>query len=104
MRTSGLHPEASLDIEEIWEYIARDSLDAADRVISEIEAAISNVTASPEIGHRRPDLTSRPFRFLRLYEYLIAYVTEEDRLFVIAVLHGRRNPKLLASLLDDRQQ
>ena len=28
-----LHPEALRDLEEIWEYIAQDSFDAADRVI-----------------------------------------------------------------------
>ncbi len=27
----GLHPQAYADLDEIWEYIAADSLDAADR-------------------------------------------------------------------------
>jgi plasmid stabilization system protein ParE len=27
-----LHPQAYTDLEEIWEYIAADSLDAADQV------------------------------------------------------------------------
>ena len=31
-----LHPEAGSDLNEIWEYIAADSLDAADRVVNEI--------------------------------------------------------------------
>ena len=31
-----LSPEALSDIEEIWEYIANDNLDAADRVRDEI--------------------------------------------------------------------
>jgi plasmid stabilization system protein ParE len=30
-----LHPEAYTDLEEIWEYIAADSLDAADRMREE---------------------------------------------------------------------
>ena len=34
-----LHPEAVRDLEEIWEYIAQDNPDAADRVIDEIFAA-----------------------------------------------------------------
>jgi hypothetical protein len=29
------HPEVRKDLDEIWEYIRRDSLDAADRVIAE---------------------------------------------------------------------
>jgi len=31
-----LHPQAYADLDEIWEYIAGDSLDAADRVREEI--------------------------------------------------------------------
>ena len=35
-----LHPEAYADLNDIWEYIAADNLDAADRVIEEIYTAI----------------------------------------------------------------
>jgi plasmid stabilization system protein ParE len=31
-----LHPDALTDLNEIWEYIAADNLDAADRVLEEI--------------------------------------------------------------------
>ena len=34
------HPEALSDLDEIWEFIRSDNLDAADRVIAEILAAI----------------------------------------------------------------
>ncbi len=35
-----LHPQAYTDLEEIWEYIAADSLEAADRLREEIYEAI----------------------------------------------------------------
>ena len=31
-----LHPDAYTDLDEIWEYIAAESLDAADRIRVEI--------------------------------------------------------------------
>ena len=34
------HPDALTDLIEIWEYIAAESLDAADRVVEEIREAI----------------------------------------------------------------
>jgi plasmid stabilization system protein ParE len=34
------HPEAAIDLDEIWEFIAEDNLDAADKVIMDILAAI----------------------------------------------------------------
>lgn len=32
------HPEAFGDVDEIWEYIAQDSLDAADGVLADLHA------------------------------------------------------------------
>ena len=34
------HPDAFADLDEIWEYIAEDNLDAADRVLSDIHAVL----------------------------------------------------------------
>ncbi len=52
-----LHPQAYADLDEIWEYIAADSLDAADRTRQEIYEAIQSIVPFPYIGHSRPDLT-----------------------------------------------
>jgi plasmid stabilization system protein ParE len=58
-----LHPDAVADLDEIWEYIAQDNIDAADRVLADIHTVLRTLAASPHIGHRRPDLTARPLRF-----------------------------------------
>jgi antitoxin ParD1/3/4 len=83
------HPEAEVDLNEIWDFIAEDSIDAADRVRDNIFAAIQKLAQTPNQGHRRGDLTSRPLRFWRVYDYLIAYAPEE-RLSVSNSLSGRR--------------
>ena len=57
-----LHPDALDDLDEIWTFIALDNVAAADRVIQEINDAIRAVLPFPQIGHSRPDLTSRPLR------------------------------------------
>ena len=97
-----LHPEAYADLNEIWEYIAADNLDAADRVREEIYAAIRSLVAFPRTGHNRPDLTTRPLRFQSLRDYVIAYAPDEKPLAVIAVLHGRRSPRVIAAILRGR--
>jgi antitoxin ParD1/3/4 len=98
-----LHPEAYTDIDEIWEYIASNSPDAADRVIQEIHGAVDSLVAFPHRGHRRPDLTTRPLRFQVVRNYLIAYAPDEKPLVVIAVIHGRRNPHTIATMLNQRE-
>jgi len=98
-----LHPEALSDLDEIWEFIARDNLDAADRVLREIYEAFQSLANFPHRGHFRPDLTSHPLRFHIVRNFLIAYVPDEKPLLVLAVLHGRRNPRVLAALLRERE-
>jgi len=97
-----LHPEAYADLIEIWEYIAADNLDAADRVLAEIYDSVASLARSPRAGHSRPDLTSRPLRFQIVRDYVIAYGPDEKPLAVVAILHGRRNPRVLAAILDRR--
>jgi plasmid stabilization system protein ParE len=75
-----LHPEAYIDIDELWEFIAQDNLDAADRVREEIYETIQALIPFPHQGHRRPDLTSRPVRFTQVRDFLIAYAPDENPL------------------------
>src|SRR5438093_7737053 len=94
-----LHPLAAQDITDIWEFIAQDNPAAAARVREDILQAIRSLVGSPHIGHRRPDLTSRPLRFWRVRNYLIAYAPDERPLLVLAVLHGPRSPRVMAAIL-----
>ena len=34
------HPDAFADLDEIWEYIAKDNIDAADRVLADIHTVL----------------------------------------------------------------
>lgn len=97
------HPDAFTDIDQLWEYVAEHNIDAADRVIADISDALRTLVSSPHIGHRRPDLTARPLRFHLVRDYLIAYGPDESPLWVVAVLHGRRNPRVMAAILRGRE-
>ena len=98
------HPEAETDLDEIWEYIAAENVNAADRVSAEIRQALDNLVPFPHTGHRRPDLTSRPLRFIRVHDYLVAYAPDEKPLWVIAVMHGHRDPRVMAAILRGREE
>ena len=47
-----LHPEAVADLEEIWEFIAAESSEAANRVVEEIYEAIGTLVRFPKMGQR----------------------------------------------------
>jgi plasmid stabilization system protein ParE len=96
------HPQAVVDLDEIWEFIAGDH-PAADRVIADILTVFDKLATFPNQGHARPDLTMRPLRFTLVREYLIAYAPDVSPLWVIAVIHGRRNPRVMAAILRARE-
>ena len=90
------------DLDEIWNYIAKDSQDAANRVESAIFSALYSLARHPLIGSKRSELTSLPVRFWPVTEfpnYIIVYRPEARRLEVIAVLHGNRE---IGRLLGER--
>jgi plasmid stabilization system protein ParE len=72
-------------------------------VIAEIFDGIRGLVALPHQGYRRPNLTSRPLRFKLVREYVIAYAPEKKPLWVVAVFHGRRSPRVLAAILRGRE-
>jgi plasmid stabilization system protein ParE len=55
------HPQAALDLDEIWEFIASENLTAADAVLSDILATLDRLVPFPNQGHKRPDLTRAPY-------------------------------------------
>jgi toxin ParE1/3/4 len=97
------HPEAEIDLNEIWDYIAADNITAADRLIGDIHDTLELLVPFPHQGHKRPDLTSRPLRFKCVRDYLIVYAPDEKPLWVIAIVHGHRNPRVMAAILRGRE-
>ena len=87
------HPEAAVDLDEIWEFIAADNLEAADGVIGDILRAIDVLVRFPHQGYRRSDLTSRPLRFTQARGYLIAYAPDEKPLWVVGNSWAEKPPR-----------
>jgi len=64
MKTFVLTPLAARDLGEIWDYVAANNIDVADRVLAAIENAIQRLVRYPGIGHQREELAD-----LRLAEH-----------------------------------
>lgn len=86
-----LGSDALLDLEEIWEYIALDSPDAADRWIAKLFHAFETIARSPGIGHSRKDLGGHPVLFWTVGDYLIVYRAEAQSVQIVAVTQGSRD-------------
>lgn len=86
-----LTPAAAEDIQNVDDGLVEDSKAAAARVSDAIEAAMTRLSEHPMLGHVRPDLTGRPYRFWSVYSYLIVYQPAPAPIQIIRVLHGARD-------------
>ena len=86
-----LSPDADQDLTDIWDYIAADSIDAADRWIEKLFDAFESLAQHPQLGHKREDLTSYPILFWPVSAYLILYRVQSESVEIVAVTQGSRD-------------
>ena len=86
-----LSADADFDLDEIWEYIAADNLDAADRWIGKLFDAFEALGQTPGLGHQREDLTPFPVLFWPVGAYLIIYRAGSRPIEIVAVTQGSRD-------------
>jgi toxin ParE1/3/4 len=83
-------PLAAVDIEEIWDHIADDSLRAADRWIDQLDEQFALLATQPLMGRAREELAPglRSFPFGR---YVIFYEPIEGGIDIVRLLHSARD-------------
>lgn len=94
MKRFGLARRALLDLQGIWDYIADDSVVAADRVITDLHRAFRQLAQMPGIGHKRRDLTIRGVLFWPVHSYLVIY-TDATPISIVRVIHASRDVRKL---------
>lgn len=91
-----LSPVARQEVTDIWEYIAQDNPEAADKWIEAAFAAFRKLAQMPEMGKAR-DYENPKLHGLRYWvipefpRYLIFYFPTEQGVEISRVLHGARN-------------
>lgn len=83
---------ADSDVGQIWESIAEENPDVADRVVSDIYQQVRLLAQFPSVGHRRSDLAGkRSLLFFPVGKYMIAYRNGRNGILIIRILHSARN-------------
>ena len=101
MKTYVLSTGTDLDLDEIWEYIAQDSIAAADRWIDKLFDAFDKLARNTGMGHKREALTAYPILFWPVGAYLILYRVQKEFIEIVAVTQGGRD---IPSFLRQRAQ
>lgn len=80
---------AELELHEIWRYIAKDSIAAADRMIERIMLTCELLAGEPGLGQ-----VYDPQRSLQMFPigaYIVFYRRSDDGIEVIHVIHAARD-------------
>ncbi len=86
-----LSVDADFDLDDIWEYIAADNIDAADRWSGKLLDGFEALGQTPGMGHRREDLTSYPVLWLPRRRVPNTHRAERRPIEIVAVTQGSRD-------------
>lgn len=96
-----VRPQAVADLDDIFDYIAEDSLDRAVVFVRKLYGQMEKLAASPGIGRRRDELLLG-LRSFPYSNYVIFYIRLDDGADIVRVLNGARNIEALFQ--DDELQ
>ena len=83
-------PQAEIDVATSWDFIAEDSVRAADALIKRIEKAFDMLAETPLAGRVRDELMPN-LRSFPVGNYVIFYLPVSTGIEVVRVMHGRRD-------------
>ena len=78
------------DLNEIHDYIARDSKSYANLFIKKLYAAVQKLKEFPNLGRVVPEVYILSVREIIFQNYRIIYRTMTDYIEIITVFHGSR--------------
>ncbi len=82
--------EAEEDLLGIWQFIAEDNDEAADRFVDTLYAKCQLLAMNPRLGPLRTDIAPE-LRYFPVGNYLILFREHSEGIEVVRVLHGARN-------------
>lgn len=78
------------DLEEIAEYIAKDSPAYAAVVVRTILSRVQVLQRFPRSGRKVPEFDDENIRELLAYSYRVIYRIHTEEVIIAAVVHGKR--------------
>jgi len=90
-------PQADLDLDDIWHYIAAksSSADIADRLVDSITDRFFLMASHPYLGRARDEDLRPGLRSFPVAEYVIIYRIDGEDVVILRVLRGSRNIEAL---------
>ncbi|MHA1104115.1 MAG: type II toxin-antitoxin system RelE/ParE family toxin [Promethearchaeota archaeon] len=83
-------PSAEIDLNEIIDYIAHDSLEYALSFYEQVSEKVENLSQFPKMGRTVPELDDPNIRELILRNYRLIYRILGEKVQIVRLFHGSR--------------
>jgi toxin ParE1/3/4 len=87
---------AGNDLQDIEDFIARDSILHAITFVDRIVESTETLLRNSHIGRIVPEFNRQDLREMLFGNYRIVYLVKSDELFILRVVHGARDLAALA--------
>ncbi|NET61539.1 MAG: type II toxin-antitoxin system RelE/ParE family toxin [Symploca sp. SIO2E6] len=95
-----LSQQAAQDIEDIWNYLAQENPQVADHILDQLRERFFLLIKFPELGRVRSDLAPA-VRGFPVGNYIIFYLSLEQGIEIVRVLHGSRDLRQIFQVVED---
>jgi plasmid stabilization system protein ParE len=90
-----IQPEAEGDLSEAFKWYEGRHVGLGNEFLEQAGVAFERIAEAPLRPRSRHRGTRRVW--LRRFPYVVLYLAHDDRVFILAVLHERRSPRLFRS-------
>lgn len=93
-----VRPEAEEDLKEVFSWYEDNRTGLGYDFLLQVDAGINFIKRSPKIHPIEYKGTRK--HLIKRFPYKIIYFIEEEKIIVLAVLHGKRSPDLLKNRVE----
>jgi toxin ParE1/3/4 len=91
---------SKLDLLQINNYIAKDSIYYAKKVVNDIINKTEDIAVFPNMGSKVEEIEEKGLRQIVIYSYRVIYRIVEDDINILAIVHCKRN--LTNDMIEDK--
>lgn len=93
-----IRPEAEDDLKEAFSWYEDKRTGLGYDFLLQVDAGINFISRNPEIHPIEYKGTRK--HVIKRFPYKIIYLTEEEKIIILAVIHGKRRPDLIKKRID----
>jgi len=93
-----VRPEAEDDLKEAFSWYEDNRTGLGHDFLMHVDAGINFIKRNPDVHPIEYKGTKK--HLIKRFPYKVIYLVEEEKIVILAVIHGKRNPVLIKKRID----